>query len=610
MTQSSFLLESDRPLGDGVHKPPQDSVDASTDASLRIVRSSLWAAYGDALGWISELTDRSGLKRRTGGKPLERPIPWRRRVGGRSGVQADLPLGCYSDDSQLRLATARSIRASGFDVEAFAKVELPVWVSYGLGGGLSTTAAAVSLSHRKSVWWANQFKNWTNSGGNGAAMRVQPHVWAAPPPHNPEKYVTDVVRNAICTHSHPVGIMGAVLHAQCLGYVMKSGQLPLADDLQTVLKEASELPSRIGEDRDLQNWMAAFEAAAGPFAPAWEKSVEEARRALDRLDGIRISSMNDSPEARYTRLLDALDLRSPELRGSGMLTALAAVGLTWFEPRPNEAMRIAANVLGSDTDTIATMAGALLGLMADEGPQIEVLDAALFRSEARRLALLAHGEKTSPHQYPDLLHWSPPKYRSDVLARCRDGGLFVQGLGRAKALNEPILSAGQFKWQWVKLELGQTLLVKRRRELPDLNEDASIRTEASSRQSLAEPTGQSSQFRTPAYKGESAPPADIEGDLRRELAERTKNVLKTVDYLQLRIGDDATIGRVLKKVAQNGSPAEFASVAFSLYGLLRQAPPLERGDAPHKEPTHSARTDMQPSSENSRAVAASAANEK
>ena len=609
MTQSSLLLESDRPPSDGRHKPPRSNFDASADAGLRIGRSSLWAAYGDALGWISELTDRKGLKRRTGGKSLERPIPWRRRVGGRSGVQAALPQGCYSDDSQLRLATARSIRASGFDVEAFAKVELPVWVSYGLGGGRSTTAAAVNLSNRNSVWWANQFKNWVHSGGNGAAMRVQPHVWAAPPPHNPENYLTDVVRNAICTHSHPVGIMGAVLHAQCLGHVMRTGLLPLADDLETVLKQASEMPSRIEEDDDLLNWRAAFEAAASPLAPAWKKSVEEACRALDRLASINASSMDDSPEARYTRLLDALDLRSPELRGSGMLTALAAVGLTWFEARPNEAMRIAANALGSDTDTIATMAGALLGSIADEDPQVEVLDAALFRDEARRLALVAHGEKASPHQYPDLLHWSPPKSRSNVLARCRNGGLFVQGLGRANALNEPVLSAGQFKWQWVKLELGQTLLIKRRRELPDLNEGVSIRTEASFRRSQAEPTGQSPRSRAPANEGESTPPSDIEGDLRRDLAERTENVLKTVDYLQPRIGDDATIGRVLKKVAQNGSPAEFAGVVSGLYGLLRQAPSLERGDASHKEPTHSARTDAQPSSENSPAVA-SAANEK
>ena len=103
-------------------------------------------AYGDALGWISELTDEAGLMRRTRGEPLAEPVTWKRRIGGRTGVTTSLPKGCYSDDSQLRLATSRAIRADGFDVEAFAKVELPIWLSYALGGGRSTTAAAEHLA--------------------------------------------------------------------------------------------------------------------------------------------------------------------------------------------------------------------------------------------------------------------------------------------------------------------------------------------------------------------------------------------------------------------------------------------------------------------------------
>ena len=129
----------------------------------QVRRSALWAAYGDALGWISELVGRRGLSRRTSGKPLRRPIEWKRRIGGRAGITASLPRGCYSDDSQLRLATGRAIRASGFDVEAFAKVELPVWLSYGLGGGRATGVAAANLARANVPWFANTFKGWANS---------------------------------------------------------------------------------------------------------------------------------------------------------------------------------------------------------------------------------------------------------------------------------------------------------------------------------------------------------------------------------------------------------------------------------------------------------------
>ena len=175
---------------------------------VRTQRAALWAAYGDALGWISEMTDPAGLRRRTGGRPLTEPVAWTRRIGGRSGVTASLPQGCYSDDTQLRLATSRAIRPDGFDVEAFAKVELPVWLSYGLGGGKSTNAAAAHLALPSSAWWRNRFKGWTQSGGNGAAMRIQPHVWASRTPEYAESYLLDVVRNAVCTHSHPTGLLG------------------------------------------------------------------------------------------------------------------------------------------------------------------------------------------------------------------------------------------------------------------------------------------------------------------------------------------------------------------------------------------------------------------
>src|SRR6185437_7951231 len=108
----------------------------------RTVGSMLWAAWADALGFISELTDDAGLRRRLQGKPLTEPVQWTRRIGGKFGVEMTLPSGCYSDDTQLRLATARAVHGAGFDVEAFARIELAIWPAYALGGGRATKAAA------------------------------------------------------------------------------------------------------------------------------------------------------------------------------------------------------------------------------------------------------------------------------------------------------------------------------------------------------------------------------------------------------------------------------------------------------------------------------------
>ncbi len=173
-----------------------------------IEKSMLWAAYGDALGFITELCPKKYLPSRTGGKSsVDSLIPWTRRIGGRFGVNVELPAGCYSDDTQLRFATCRSIRSDGFfDIETFAKVELPIWLSYSLGAGRGSKAAAESLKKKQNHWNSNFFESehssYINGGGKGAAMRIQPHVWSASKEKRFDLILRDVVRNMSVTHGY------------------------------------------------------------------------------------------------------------------------------------------------------------------------------------------------------------------------------------------------------------------------------------------------------------------------------------------------------------------------------------------------------------------------
>src|SRR4051794_33292878 len=145
---------------------------ARDNARHAVVASALWAAWGDALGFITELTTSiSEVSRRSGGAKVENTVPWSRRIGGRFGPMIELPAGAYSDDTQLRLAVSRSIRATGrFDLEAFSKIELPVFLSYEMRAGRGTKAAAYSLMKRHVRWSANFFNNdrstYIHAGGN------------------------------------------------------------------------------------------------------------------------------------------------------------------------------------------------------------------------------------------------------------------------------------------------------------------------------------------------------------------------------------------------------------------------------------------------------------
>ena len=75
-----------------------------------VVSSALWAAAGDALGWMTELADQKTVSYRTGTEQVRTTVDWRRRIGGRFGPTVNLPAGTYSDDTQLRLAVSRAIR--------------------------------------------------------------------------------------------------------------------------------------------------------------------------------------------------------------------------------------------------------------------------------------------------------------------------------------------------------------------------------------------------------------------------------------------------------------------------------------------------------------------
>ncbi len=541
---------------------------AGRDGQIR--RSSLWAAYGDALGWISEMTNEAGLRRRTGGAPLCKPVAWKRRIGGRAGITASLPVGCYSDDTQLRLATGRAIRPDGFDVEAFAKVELPVWLGYALGAGKSTSAAALNLTKPRTSWFANSFKGWTESGGNGAAMRIQPHVWAARS-LEAEEFLPDVVRNTVCTHSHPTGLLGAVLHALSLAHTMATGRHPSPEDLLAVTEVAANLPDIMQSDIETGSyWRTAFERESGAFDEAWSKAIVECREA------IQVAGMNpaSADPSSYSLIIDRLGLRKPERRGSGMLTAVAAVGLTWCETRPEEALRVAANAIGTDTDTIATMAGAILGVTSESDPPIEVLDADLFRSEADRLAKIAEGGQPKGHRYPDLLHWSAPNARADALTCTKDGALHVRGLGGAKGMSEPIgPPSGGFKWQWIRLETGQTLLIKRRGslEVHPTEIDAGPETQSTAHASSVARDPQPGETSGQKTDSNRMPNQTVSQPLpETPSGSKPLDLQSAVNYVAMHKDNDKEIGRALRKVANEGTPEEIAGFTAALIALIRQ----------------------------------------
>ena len=454
---------------------------SASSASRRVLdraaaarRSAIWAAWGDALGFPTELVrDLGDVARRVGTERAETTKAWRRRVGGRMGVEVELPAGMYSDDTQLRLAVARCIRgAERFDVEVFSKVELPIFLSYGFGIGRGTRAAAQSLTKRSVRWYSNFYDArsavYLRGGGNGAAMRIQPHVWATPRLDDRVQFLQSVVRDAVTTHGHIRGSLGAAMHAVALAIALDEGAPPEPSRWFEIAESLYQLIDVVQNDEALrERWLPAWEQRSrSALSEALASGIEEVEGFLRVAQGM--APTGTTLESTYVDLAEAIGGRAAATRGSGTVSAVLSLWLAHHgAAEPATALRVAANVIGSDTDTVASMTGALIGVCAPDQLPGPLVDEPLISAEAGRLTAIAFGEQVPSFPHPDPLHWQPPKTQADALG-VLDGQTVVAGLGPAVERSEPIAAPDGGLWQWVELEVGQTLLMKRREELPRL----------------------------------------------------------------------------------------------------------------------------------------------
>lgn len=446
-----------------------------------IRRSSLWAAYGDALGFITELCNESFLIKRTRGKSrVTGLIPWVRRIGGQFGINVELPKGCYSDDTQLRLATSRSIRGDGiFDVETFSKVELPIWLSYALGAGTGTKTAAMSLSKRQIQWNTNFFKStfsrYVQGGGNGTSMRIQPHIWCAPKNKSDSEILRDVVRNTITTHGHCRALVGSAFHALILRKTMLDHNIPGPAHWNSLLSDIKAVPKIINSDEQLRiYWIKNWERESNQsLDEGIYQSIEELQRDIQLIEEyIKLSNTDLLSDDSYRHIANKLGCFDNKNRGSAPKTALLAAYVSYiFRDNLHNGLITIVNSLGTDTDTIATMSGAIMGVLARKDPPEEIMDQAYLNEEAERLYNISQGVKVSSYSYPDLLYWQPPSSQIKALGRV-DNKWILQGFGEVVPMGSEYIKSEKNPviWQWFKLQFGQTVLLKRSDKVDTISE--------------------------------------------------------------------------------------------------------------------------------------------
>ena len=348
-------------------------------------------AAGDALGWPQEMP--GSVRKVVSANPQVEFTQWTRRSGGRfHPFEEVIHAGDYSDDTQLTLAVARS-RANHGPAwwKALTRVELPLWTLYERGGGGATRRAAAAWADGRPPWKStrkNGVRQYFEAGGNGVAMRALPHALFLAGQESAATLIHDVILDGSATHGHPRALVGAAAYAYAAWSLTRNrSTLRFGELLELLIDQAPEWSRLPKSERRGGSWFeAAEEATDGRYGELWENTVCEMRELLEAArKGLQAGALADDHST-----LQHLGCFG-RTKGAGTSSAAAAAYLAArHAAQPVQGILRAAFEKGADTDTLAAMAGGLLGCLAGvewlPSPWLQVQDAKYLRAMAAKMA--------------------------------------------------------------------------------------------------------------------------------------------------------------------------------------------------------------------------------
>lgn len=284
-------------------------------------------------------------------------IRWEKITGGEWwAYKEEILPGEYSDDTQLTLAVVRSIRKDGsFDPEYFVN-ELVLWPDYARGAGRSVKSAAENLRKIRVKWNKNIFKNnkiaYVEAGANGAAMRTLPISLINI--DKEKKFIVEAIKNAIITHGHPRAIIGAVIIGCAQIYLIRNGFIKnLLNYIKNAIDETYDKIFK-PKDAEIEEWLSVIKKGYDDYEREFIKCIRESVTYLDNID--KYLNEDDKEYYYHVRALE------PKYFGSGISTTCISLYLFHkYLDRPWDGLIRSANFKGSDTDTISSMYGSLIG---------------------------------------------------------------------------------------------------------------------------------------------------------------------------------------------------------------------------------------------------------
>jgi ADP-ribosylglycohydrolase len=454
------------------------SFGSSARLTARARAAMVSAACGDALGWPIEPRGQ-----RVGGTAGLRPslsfIDWTRREGGGyAPYQRSIPAGAYSDDTQLMIATARSLTCGNGWRDQLIGFELPAWTLYELGGGGAIKRAAQRWSKGHAPWEstkASDRQRYFDAGANGVAMRILPHAIFGAREHEFETTAERIVADGVATHGHPRALVGALAAGFAMWSALRwTGKVNYGDLIEGCLAERrnwGRLPSGLAGE-----WRKAAEATLNAsYEDVWEQTCEE-------MQGLLITSrqaIGRGSLARDEEVLDELGAYGKE-GGSGTRTAAVAIYLaSRYVAQPAAGLLASAFARKADTDTIACLVGGMLGAFSGDDSADGLADALMDAPYIRKLATAVADHETDLEVFPRWTWRTKVEILRDLAERRSGETLTLPLFGTSKLMNvqQPeTKSANKVQIWWLSTEIGQTLAVTQISKSQRRNSDRGTRT--------------------------------------------------------------------------------------------------------------------------------------
>lgn len=431
---------------------------ATSTIHYRALGAMLGAAYGDALGWPNERSRNKAKVPEAGA--FHKLRAWQRDQSTKFAIlRYEIEKGSYSDDTQMILCLSRALLKSDQWYKHYTTKELPFWQVYQRGGGGATKCAVKSWASGIAPWLSDEKERFFNAGGNGVAMRVLPHAimgYKLDFGHTAHNILLD----GIATHGHPQALVGALAYGYALWYALRQGSLanhtlrsapsgneatqgcsagvaidgnglgPYASaELFYEANFAKEVLDAIDEwsacalDYDLPESFielaqdSSSSDANYSYRSLWDEAVatmqkylvtaasscEHIAAALAKVKSATVA--NAASRAFYEQVeklndnsLKALNCFDKNVSGAGTVAAAVAIyQASAYLHDPVRGIVRLAFAKGSDTDTNASMAAALLGSVYGEGfidseTLAEVQDKACIREYAKALVNSAYDQ--------------------------------------------------------------------------------------------------------------------------------------------------------------------------------------------------------------------------